>query len=343
MDDQKVSSDPQDLSVESAQPTPSSVQQPNSKKPLIIAIGIILAVLVLIGGYLLYNQNRTKTKIASINNFEDCKKAGYPMSEMYLTCKTPDGRTFTDITLLTLPFVNQSSPKPTQSQANITYDWKIYTIKSFGLEYKLPPKLSKFGEQTENIRKGAEGGTAVDISLASIHSPLTENPNNEPVFAFGSRSNDFQEGREYGFLDSWGYENKSGKFYGVRFLSTGIYSGEIPSGLAQVFDNSNGVKILKITGKNYLERGVPIEFNPGVGRIGALVNIPNNKTYVGFAVEMGLNNEFTEKDFDQILSTFKFIDQTVGEKTCTQEAKTCSDGSSVGRAGPKCEFAACPK
>ncbi|MDO8512521.1 MAG: hypothetical protein Q7S57_04565 [bacterium] len=27
---------------------------------------------------------------------------------------------------------------------------------------------------------------------------------------------------------------------------------------------------------------------------------------------------------------------------CTQEAKICSDGSSVGRTGPNCEFAACP-
>lgn len=27
---------------------------------------------------------------------------------------------------------------------------------------------------------------------------------------------------------------------------------------------------------------------------------------------------------------------------CTMEAKLCSDGSSVGRSGPKCEFAPCP-
>lgn len=28
---------------------------------------------------------------------------------------------------------------------------------------------------------------------------------------------------------------------------------------------------------------------------------------------------------------------------CTQEAKTCPDGSSVGRSGPKCEFSKCPE
>jgi hypothetical protein len=31
-----------------------------------------------------------------------------------------------------------------------------------------------------------------------------------------------------------------------------------------------------------------------------------------------------------------------GQVACTMEAKICSDGSSVGRSGPKCEFAACP-
>ena len=30
------------------------------------------------------------------------------------------------------------------------------------------------------------------------------------------------------------------------------------------------------------------------------------------------------------------------EKACTQEAKVCPDGTSVGRTGPNCEFAACP-
>jgi hypothetical protein len=30
------------------------------------------------------------------------------------------------------------------------------------------------------------------------------------------------------------------------------------------------------------------------------------------------------------------------QKACTQEAKICPDGSSVGRTGPNCEFAACP-
>ena len=34
--------------------------------------------------------------------------------------------------------------------------------------------------------------------------------------------------------------------------------------------------------------------------------------------------------------------QTQQQKACTQEAKVCPDGSSVGRTGPNCEFATCP-
>jgi len=35
--------------------------------------------------------------------------------------------------------------------------------------------------------------------------------------------------------------------------------------------------------------------------------------------------------------------QSPKQTACTQEAKICPDGSSVGRAGPNCEFAVCPE
>ena len=52
--------------------------------------------------------------------------------------------------------------------------------------------------------------------------------------------------------------------------------------------------------------------------------------------------------FGQILSTFKFIEQTptptgnLGQVVCTQDVKQCPDGSYVARTGPACEFAPCP-
>ena len=44
-------------------------------------------------------------------------------------------------------------------------------------------------------------------------------------------------------------------------------------------------------------------------------------------------------------SSYYFWQRSAGkisQKACTQEAKLCPDGSSVGRAGPNCEFAPCP-
>lgn len=37
-----------------------------------------------------------------------------------------------------------------------------------------------------------------------------------------------------------------------------------------------------------------------------------------------------------------FVKKTPKQVACTMEAKVCPDGSSVGRTGPDCEFAACP-
>lgn len=72
-----------------------------------------------------------------------------------------------------------------------------------------------------------------------------------------------------------------------------------------------------------------------------------------------INNTYYQLTFDVILPGFseqaelilntlspKAITPSPSQKTqgrmCTLEAKLCPDGSSVGRSGPNCEFAACP-
>lgn len=54
----------------------------------------IVGALLLLGAFvLLYQRN---SNIKSINNFEECVSAGYPIMESYPErCQTPDGRTFT--------------------------------------------------------------------------------------------------------------------------------------------------------------------------------------------------------------------------------------------------------
>lgn len=50
----------------------------------------------------------------------------------------------------------------------------------------------------------------------------------------------------------------------------------------------------------------------------------------------------SKKVLEQILSTFKFLDQE-DQVVCTLDAKVCPDGKTyVGREGPNCEFAKCP-
>ncbi len=48
--------------------------------------------------------------------------------------------------------------------------------------------------------------------------------------------------------------------------------------------------------------------------------------------------------YDQMIKEMleTFTVKSTEEKACTMEAKLCPDGSSVGRQGPTCEFAACP-
>lgn len=48
--------------------------------------------------------------------------------------------------------------------------------------------------------------------------------------------------------------------------------------------------------------------------------------------------------YRQIISTFKFIETSPSPsaKACTEDAKVCPDGSSVGRTAPNCEFSPCP-
>lgn len=52
-----------------------------------------------------------------------------------------------------------------------------------------------------------------------------------------------------------------------------------------------------------------------------------------------IQSQMPQQYYDEIVLTPVSPPQVTG---CTEEAKQCPDGSSVGRTGPKCEFAACP-
>src|SRR3989344_769462 len=73
----------------------------------------LLVVLVIAAGLLLSLSNIAKQKrVLSVNSFEQCALAGYPIMESYPEqCRTPDGRTFTN--------TDQAVQVPTPPQGNI--------------------------------------------------------------------------------------------------------------------------------------------------------------------------------------------------------------------------------
>ncbi len=61
---------------------------------LLIIGGVIIAILA---GILIFVKN-PKKELSQITDFESCAKAGYPLMQTYpQICKTPDGKTFTQI------------------------------------------------------------------------------------------------------------------------------------------------------------------------------------------------------------------------------------------------------
>lgn len=191
---------------------------------------------------------------------------------------------------------------PTQTTTNnATASWKTYTIKSLGLTYKLPPAITSLGDLQEFVLPGQKG---TQVFISTENSKVTS----DKKFLMGTTSVDYMAGREGMFIDLQGFTVVNGKYY-ARFVADKTI--ELPSELVTAVPNKHGVSIIKILGKNY-ERGegegLPLTGTPGKGHIGALINI-NKPPYQGLAIDMILNQDFTEQLFDQILSTFKFTDQ----------------------------------
>lgn len=80
-----------------------------------------------------------------------------------------------------------------------------------------------------------------------------------------------------------------------------------------------------------------------------IYTINNNMFYI-ITIDTPAKYEEVKVFTDQILSTLKFTEPQASYmpypseilKACPADAKVCPDGSSVGRTGPNCEFAACP-
>lgn len=218
-------------------------------------------------------------------------------------------------TVLPPPAVSEpttiSSPE-IKRKAIIPENWKIFSSKTLMLEFALPPELYSQGDLIEKTMPGESGNmlciTYYPKRTSSIIKPVMAGGAICQINTFGlsAPSIDFQEGREAGFSDLQGYIVEAGKYYAILPLMKKV---EIPNELVEVIDNPNGIKILKVTGKNLTSEvwQGPIAGTPGEGWVGALLNISNSQSYRGFTVSMKLTPKLTEEVFMKILSTFRFL------------------------------------
>ncbi|MCL4419821.1 hypothetical protein M1146_07060 [Patescibacteria group bacterium] len=259
-------------------PKPEAIQpaQPQTRsnfKLLLIVFGLIIAAGLLFGGYY-FTKSQESTKVAAVP------------TRMVLLSPTPDTMT----------------------------SWTTYQVKKLNLEFKLPPTLSKLGSLGEELIPGEKGiklclnfpekTGLIKKAYAGGATCISQNLG----FGFGTTSTDYQAGRDGEFTDLQGFVLKESKYY-AKFVSNKTM--EIDSNLVKKAINKNGVDVLMINGKNYasgVNEGHPISGTPGRGWFGALIN-SNNLTYPGIALQIETDKVSTI-EFEQILSTFKFTDQS---------------------------------
>jgi hypothetical protein len=230
---------------------------------------------------------------------------------------------------LTGPVPKVTTKTSTESaKKDETADWIIFDVNAVNLQFKLPPLLAEGKKLIIDTGRGYDGHPVGNLFCASLNSPSTKpvsdkilcrpsdttKPTTSELFLIGGSSKDYTYGRDGTFLDYQGYVKKNGTYYG-RFVNNKLVS--IPSELVREFKNPNSLQIIIINGRTTPDTSQPEGFSPnpptevladlGDGWIGALVNTKNNTSYQGFGVRMNLSDKLSEKLFEQILSTFKFL------------------------------------
>ena len=222
---------------------------------------------------------------------------------------------------------------PVAPSSDPTANWKTHYLTGLGIRFKLPDYFSQMDYPNGNETKGEKGRQFCIQYLKSdavsflIKRVLAGGGACSPTyFGLGTTSIDYEAGRMGGFGDLQGYTFENGKYYAKMVLGKKF---EIPTELTKEITNPNGIKILRVIGKTEQDMpAFPIAGTPGDGSIGALINLNNNITYSGVSVEMKLDGKLNSYLFDQILSTFKFIDQEVS--TVPADWKTYTNQALVG-------------
>ncbi len=72
----------------------------------------ILALAIVVGGFIFFYKKAGSPIVLDVKSFEDCLDAGYPVLESFpRQCKTPDGRTFAEEVVPPITYNNTSKEK----------------------------------------------------------------------------------------------------------------------------------------------------------------------------------------------------------------------------------------
>lgn len=180
-------------------------------------------------------------------------------------------------------------------------EWETYKLNTLGIEIKLPEKLAEKGDWKEQVIPASDAGSIVCFSNEISGGAVCAG---DVLFA-GGTSTDFVEGRGGTFTDSQGFKKENGKFY---IKDTGGNISELTNVKLREINNQNGVEIIKVLGENITSAGTqfPLGGTPGEGYLGAIINTKNPK-YPGVAIQLKVDSEVSEFEFDQILENIRFI------------------------------------
>lgn len=263
-----------------------------------------------------------------------------------LTTVTKTSKTLAYIVFLTLPFIgfflgikyqqtldlaNQQTtepviikrtPTPTPSQIIDTSNWKTYTSKSYEFSFQYPPDY-KVNHESSLALSSDLGTSSIVLSLEPLNykgSYVTEDPG---IYFILTRIN------KNTVLNEWLKElyKKSGAQVDYQLTTIGIYDAAVRNIVI-----TPEIKAAEIIKKFAGGGGLPIGYKAK--------HVYIKKGDLIFEIETGnINNpDDIIKRFDQILQTFKFLDQTNGA-----EGKACGGfagetGQFVCPTGYKCQY-----
>lgn len=258
---------------------------------LVLVLGS-LAVLLAAGMAYFYYQNQQLIKKTPLTWEECIKISGSKQLMIYPgICVAPDGRQVTQ----TLSEDEKKNIQPPDETAN----WKTYRSQVANFEFKYPEAYAI--NENENAPGPASTGYKFNVSLY-LNGKGTG-------FKIGGVTSDFSQGRGGMLTDTQGYVDKDGQFY-CTFLN---YVSPIQKGVnVTKLKNENGVEMLLIKGKDFQAKQLSEEMlqyscsNPPPNYTLVLINL-NDPKYKGLGIEMDNSSLYlTSKQFDQILSTFRF-------------------------------------